>query len=701
MPNTLSSLSTPVMPPALSLLIMLLGAYVALDLGQRLNRPGTVERTPWLVAAALALSAGLWAAPILAIADLLAGHEFGFDAYIAGAAALLSAALSFAGLNWMQSSASSRLRRVAGACTLAAAALSAQMLSLLSLGLAPTIAWNFGWLVLAAACAAAGFAWGLGPLLARHGPHKAAQRQLLAAAIVSVAAMAAQVLTIEAAGLPGLSLQWLDSHIPAATMASLASLGGAELLLLMLLACVVETRMRGTLEKAREQLQAHALRDELTGLPNRVSFEGTLAQLQQQADTHHGQVVLMLVALDGFKHVNESFGHQFGDRVLRRMAQRLRGMVKPHGVARLGGDEYLLLLSDDQAAKQSALLAQQVLESIAQTCSVDGREISITCSIGMAIYPQHGSMSTLVTNASVAMRASKSAGGATYSLFDPRMVVDSREQAELLRDLRMALSRSQLELYYQPKIHAPSAQITGVEALLRWHHPQRGMISPNIFIPMAERSGVINALGLWVIDEACRQARVWRDQGMRMRVAINLSAYQLRQSDLPQHISAALTRHQINPGLLTCEITESVAMEDTEATKRFFDDLALIGVHISIDDFGSGYSSLAYLRKLPAGELKIDRSFVLDLAHSEEARKIAAAVVQLAQALNLKVVAEGVETEEQFQILRQLGCDELQGFLFAKPMSAKALTLWALADEGPRSMQFSESLFRETRALAL
>ena len=186
-----------------------------------------------------------------------------------------------------------------------------------------------------------------------------------------------------------------------------------------------------------------------------------------------------------------------------------------------------------------------------------------------------------------------------------------------------------------------------------------------------------------------------------MRVAINLSAHQLRQSDLPQHIAAALTRHQINPGLLTCEITESVAMEDTEATMRFFDELAVVGVHISIDDFGSGYSSLAYLRKLPAGELKIDRSFVLDLAHSEEARKIAAAVVQLAQALNLKVVAEGVETEEQFQILRQLGCDELQGFLFAKPMSAKALALWALADEGPRSMQFSESLFRETRALAL
>jgi EAL domain-containing protein (putative c-di-GMP-specific phosphodiesterase class I) len=286
-------------------------------------------------------------------------------------------------------------------------------------------------------------------------------------------------------------------------------------------------------------------------------------------------------------------------------------------------------------------------------------------------------------------------------VFDARMEVDTRDQAELLRDLRMALARSQLELYYQPKIHAPSAQVTGVEALLRWHHPQRGTISPNIFIPMAERSGLINALGAWVIDEACRQARAWRDEGLRMRVAINLSAHQLRQRDLPQRIADALRKHQINPDLLTCEITESVAMEDTDATLRFFTELAEVGVHISIDDFGSGYSSLAYLRKLPAGELKIDRSFVLDLESSEEARKIASAVVQLAQALKLKVVAEGVETDEQYQILRQFGCDELQGFLFAKPMSAKALGLWAMADEGPRAIQFSESLFRETQSMTL
>ena len=333
--------------------------------------------------------------------------------------------------------------------------------------------------------------------------------------------------------------------------------------------------------------------------------------------------------------------------MLRLAAQRLRALVKPHRVSRLGSDEFLLLLEGEDVAHRRRA-GHAVLDAIALPCEVDGRELRHRFSIGIALYPQHGAMSALITHASVAMRASKSGGGATYSIFDARMVVDTREQAEMLRDLRLAVGRSQLVLYYQPKIHAPSAQITGAEALLRWHHPTRGMISPNVFIPMAERSGLINKLGAWVIDEACRQAREWRDQGLRMRVAINLSAHQLRQADLPQHLADALRRHQINPDLLTCEITESVAMEDTEATVQFFPELAEVGVHISIDDFGAGYSSLAYLRKLPASELKIDRSFVLDLEHSEEARTIAAAVVQLALALNLKVVAEGVETEAQF-----------------------------------------------------
>jgi EAL domain-containing protein (putative c-di-GMP-specific phosphodiesterase class I) len=227
------------------------------------------------------------------------------------------------------------------------------------------------------------------------------------------------------------------------------------------------------------------------------------------------------------------------------------------------------------------------------------------------------------------------------------------------------------------------------------------MVSPTVFIPIAERHGLIGTLGQWVIDEACRQARAWRDQGLRMRVAINLSVHQLRQPDLAERIARALRHHQVHPQLLTCEITESVAMEDAEGTMKIFERLAAVGVNISIDDFGTGYSSLAYLRKLPAGELKIDRSFVLDLESSPDARAVVDAVVKLAQALGLKVVAEGVETEAQSEILRELGCHELQGYLYAKPMSAKALALWATDDVGPRALDFRASLFSETAPAAL
>ena len=450
--------------------------------------------------------------------------------------------------------------------------------------------------------------------------------------------------------------------------------------------------------QARRSLSALSLNDPLTGLPNRPLFEGTLAQAVQQADAGRRRLALLCINLDGFMPLNQSFGQSGGDQVLREVAKRLRTLVRPHMAARLAGDEFLLLLTSDPRVEDASELACGVLASIGRPITVAGREVSITCSIGLAMYPEHGALSTLIGHADMAMRAAKAAGGASHALFESRMVNGSREQAGLLRDLRVALERGQLELYYQPKIHAPTGEISGAEALLRWHHPQRGMVSPVVFIPLAERYGLIGALGLWVIDEACRQAREWRDAGLRMRVAINLSVHQLRQADLAQRIGAALQRHKINPDLITCELTESAAMDDTELTMRVLGQLAALGVHISIDDFGTGHSSLAYLRKLPAQELKIDRSFVADLETSEDARKVASAVINLAKALNLKVVAEGVETEAQNRILREFGCDQLQGFLFAKPMSAKALALWAMDDVGPRTMNFRASLFRETLA---
>jgi len=276
--------------------------------------------------------------------------------------------------------------------------------------------------------------------------------------------------------------------------------------------------------------------------------------------------------------------------------------------------------------------------------------------------------------------------------------VDLREQAELLQDLRHALERGQLELYYQPKIDARSLQVTAAEALLRWKHPRRGMVSPAVFIPLAERHGLIAEIGLWVIEEACRQAAQWRRGGLRMRVAVNISGHQLRHDGLVQRIEAALKRHGIPPGRLTCEITESVAMEDTRQTRAAFERLRRAGLHISIDDFGTGHSSLAVLRRLPAAELKIDRAFVTDLATSAEARSIVKTIVELAGTLHLRVVAEGVETEDQRDQLVALGCDELQGHLFARPMTAASLALWADTDSetGAAEPMFRASLFEAT-----
>jgi len=322
--------------------------------------------------------------------------------------------------------------------------------------------------------------------------------------------------------------------------------------------------------------------------------------------------------------------------------------------------------------------------------------VGISCSIGIVFYPDSGAHTKLIARADAAMYAAKRSGGSCYSFYVPSMDEDARDKFELTRDLRLALENDEMELFYQPKIDTKSGKVTAAEALLRWKHPKRGMVPPDVFIPLAERFGLIGSLGNWVIEEACRQARLWREHGLRMRLAINLSAHQLRQPDIVQRMEEALERHRIHPSLLTCEITESVAMEDTKATQATFLRLGTAGIHLSIDDFGTGYSSLSYLRRLPAEELKIDRTFVMDIENSADARAVVDAVIRLAHALSLRVVAEGVENQRQREILAAMGCDEMQGYLFAKPMSARALLLWAIDD---RPHAFRDSLFGDTLAV--
>ena len=486
---------------------------------------------------------------------------------------------------------------------------------------------------------------------------------------------------------------------PAALWPEGLALCGMVLLAAVLLLALREAPRRLAEAAQRAASDGPAL-DGLTQLPTRVYFEQQLASAAAACDKTHGRLAVLFVDLDGFKPVNDTFGHTNGDRLLAQVGERLRALARSHGVvARVGGDEFVVLMRGASTQAAVAAAATQLIETLGRPYAIEDRDVAISCSVGIVFYPDSGGASKLLARADAAMAAAKRAGGSCHCFYSPEMDADAHEQFDLLRDLRVALERKEMELFFQPKIDALSGKVTAAEALLRWKHPTRGLVPPSTFIPIAERFGLIGTLGSWVIEDACRQARVWRDKGLRMRVAINLSAQQMRQEDIVQRIESALERHHIHPSLLTCEITESVAMEDTQATQETFRRLGEAGIHLSIDDFGTGYSSLSYLRKLPAEELKIDRSFVMDVEHSADARAVVDAVVKLAHALGLRVVAEGVENIRQQQILGEIGCDELQGYLFAKPMSARALLLWAI-DDRATAASFRASLFGETQPVA-
>jgi len=454
--------------------------------------------------------------------------------------------------------------------------------------------------------------------------------------------------------------------------------------------------LQAVMENEDDQLEL----DALTGLSTRVALEKQLAAAAADCDAAGNRLAVAIIELDGFNPINSSFGHEFGDHLLADAGSRLRAGLGPSGVAgRIAGEGFAVVFPELGNMERIGERVQLLLDELSKPYLVDGREVSLSCSIGVARYPDDGGQTRMLACAEAAKSAAARLGGGCYCFYLPGMDGDAREQMDLLRDLRHSIERGELELFFQPKIDALSAQITAAEALLRWRHPTRGLLSPTLFIPVAERYGFMRELGNWVIEDACRQARIWRDSGLRMRVAINLSAQQMRQDDIVERIEAALHTYRVHPSLLTCEITESVAMEDTDATQTTFRRLGELGVHLSIDDFGTGYSSLSYLRQLPAAELKIDRAFVTDIEHSQDARSVVDAVIKLAHALSLRVVAEGVERTEQQIILTEMGCDELQGYLFSRPMSAQAIQLWAIgsAEADTEEQAFRPSLFGDTR----
>lgn len=428
---------------------------------------------------------------------------------------------------------------------------------------------------------------------------------------------------------------------------------------------------------AEERIRHIAHHDALTGLPNRLHLTVALEQALASAQRKQAQVAVMFIDMDRFKVINDTLGHHIGDLLLIEVAQRLRACVRESDiVARLGGDEFVIVLTgmtDDAAA---TVVASKMIHALGQPYQIENNVLHSSPSIGISIFPVDGQdIATLMKNADTAMYHAKDQGRNNMQYFTAAMNASAGERLELERDLRTALETGQFLLHYQPQVNASSTHICGVEALIRWHHPQRGLVPPLKFITIAEETGLIEPIGAWVLDEACRQLAAWKIAGITgVTMAINLSAHQLRSPHLVELVQQTLRRHGVAEGELEIEITESVAMANPERAIGRLQALRNLGVRLAIDDFGTGYSSLAYLKTLPIHSLKLDRAFVRDIETDTNDAAISAATLALAHSLGLKVVAEGVETTGQRDFLVAHHCDYLQGYLFGKPEPADTLT---------------------------
>ncbi|MCZ7563165.1 MAG: EAL domain-containing protein [Burkholderiales bacterium] len=434
--------------------------------------------------------------------------------------------------------------------------------------------------------------------------------------------------------------------------------------------CEDVTRRRA----AEDDLVRLAHYDVLTGLPNRVLFQDRVAQEIARARRNGGGAALMFIDLDRFKVINDTLGHDVGDELLKQVARRLTGSLRASDtVSRFGGDEFAVLMTELRDSQAAGHVADKVISAFAQPFLLGGQETYVTASIGIALYPVDGDLpATLVKHADIAMYRAKELNRNNVQFYTPKNNARAIERLRLENDLRKALEREQFVLYFQPKVDLATRHVCGAEALLRWRHPERGLVSPAEFIPLLEETGMIVPVGEWILRAACRQIKEWDAQGLPpLRVAVNLSGRQFHMNDLPDMVRRVLAESGVEPQLLELEITESFLMRNADEAIGALRELKAEGVHLAVDDFGTGYSSLAYLKRFPLDTLKIDRSFVRDITTDPDDAAITRTVINMARGLKLSTVAEGVETEAQLAFLTANGCDHMQGYFYSPPVPAE------------------------------
>lgn len=666
----------------ISLCVAILASYTALDLTGRIATAKGRAVHLWMGGGALAMGIGVWSMHFIGMLAFSLPIDLGYDLGLT-AFSLLIAVLSSGFALWLVSQPSLPWLQLGfGALIMGAGISCMHYTGMAALRMLPGIDYDptlFGASLLIAVGASAAALW-IAFRLRRHTPY-VRQIRGLAAVIMGVAIVGMHYTGMAAANFPaGSFCGALGGGLQGDGLVYLVLITTLAVLAVALLTSVLDARLEArtaelarSLTLANQELTQLALHDTLTDLPNRTLLADRIEQAIGKVAEQGGCFALMFIDLDGFKPVNDAFGHHVGDLLLKAVAGRLRGHLHSQDtLARIGGDEFVLLVELQEPNDAMDVAVKQV-NLVSRPFRVAEHDLQLTASLGIVLYPGNGlDQHELLRNADAAMYHAKSAGKNGYSFFDVSMNSNARQQLQLLQDLRQALEQGQFRLHYQPKFDAQACQPIGAEALLRWEHPQQGLLLPDRFIGLAEKTGLIIPIGEWVLDEACRQMRQWLDQGhLGWRMAVNLSAIQFCHAGLVESVARALSENGLPANCLTLEITETTAMHDADASLTVLQRLSDMGVDLSIDDFGTGYSSLMYLKRLPANELKIDRGFVRDLEQDSDDAAIVSAIVALGQALGLRIVAEGVETDKQQDFLTRLGCDSLQGYLLGQPVPAE------------------------------
>ncbi|ELW9444137.1 EAL domain-containing protein [Pluralibacter gergoviae] len=669
---------------AISFVIAILAAWTALSMAGRVSTSRGKTAAFWLTGGGVSMGIGIWSMHFIGMMAMDNAMLMHYSLWLTSLSMIVAIASSLFALWLVSVDRLSPRRLLPGSLVMGTGIVVMHYTGMAAIEVNSPIIWHYGWViasVIIALLASFSALW-----LTFRLRLEAAQVALMrfgAAILMGIAIAGMHYAGMMAAQMPpqmamahnGMHGSWLAAMVSIVTLFILAIT-----LLLSMLDARLQARtalLASSLAQANQELAQLALQDTLTRLPNRVLFEDRLAQAIGKAKRAGSQFALMFIDLDGFKAVNDAFGHETGDRLLVAVTQRLQIPLKEQfTLARIGGDEFVLLAEID-APEDAARLAGTLVATIDRPFSIGRYELVVTLSIGIALYPLDGqSERDLMFNADAAMYHTKHAGRNGYHFFQPSMNTFARHQLQLTNDLWSAIDRQELSLHYQPKFRTTSKELIGFEALLRWRHPHQGLLTPDLFLPLAEKTGAIIPVGNWVINEACRQLAAWRSAGkLRWSIAVNLSPLQFEHQQLVAIVTAALARHQIPPELLILEITETTAMRNPEQSIAMLNSLTQIGIKASIDDFGTGYSSLLYLKRLPACELKIDRAFVKELAGEGEDATIVSAIVALARTLKLNVVAEGVETQQQLEFLTALGCDTLQGYFLGKPMCASSIQI--------------------------